>query len=315
MRMPSLNALRAFEAAARHQSFARAANELCVTEGAISRHVKLLEDELGVLLFRRLGRKVELTEQGHQLLPVLHEAFGSIAQAASRVASQKTHLRVVSGPTIAIRWLVPRLERFRAKECGFAVQLTTESAALMQVTQGNYDLAINCGSWPNPVFPEGVKAIRLIPQALTPVCSPRLLEGRRLESVDDLANFDLLHSSSDHFDWKNWAKQFGGAEFDVIRGQTYPNRDMVFRAAVMGEGVTLGELFVLTEELASGALVAPLADLVYRNPALDYYAVVRDAMGDDPRIVAFCQWLIEERDATRWGAGNVMSDPAMWTTS
>jgi LysR family transcriptional regulator, glycine cleavage system transcriptional activator len=301
MRMPSLNALRAFEAAARHESFARAASELCVTEGAISRHIKLLEDELGVLLFRRLSRKVELTEQGRHLLPVLAEAFGAIAQAANRVSSHKSDLRVVSGPTIAIRWLVPRLERFRAKHCGFSVQLTTESTALMHVIEGNYDLAINCGSWPNPVFPDGVKAIRLIPQALTPVCSPRLLEGRRLDNVDQLANFDLLHSSPDYFDWKNWAKSFGAPGLDIIRGQTYPNRDMAFRAAVMGEGVTLGEMFVLSEELANGALVAPLAGLVYRNQSLDYYAVVREEMGDDPRIIAFCDWLIEERDAKPGG--------------
>jgi LysR family glycine cleavage system transcriptional activator len=297
MRMPSLNALRAFEAAARYESFARAASELCVTEGAVSRHIKLLEEELGVQLFRRLTRKVELTEQGQQLLPVLREAFGAIAQAALRVSSHKSDLRVVSGPTIAIRWLVPRLERFRARNCGFSVQLATENTAMMQVIEGNHDLAINCGSWPNPAFPDGVKAIRLIPQALTPVCSPRLLDGRGLDSAAQLAGFTLLHDSPDYFDWKNWAKLFGGPDFDFARGQIYPSRDMAFRAAVMGEGMAMGEFFVMREELANGTLVAPLADLVYRNEANDYYVVVREEMGNDPRVAAFCDWLIEERDA------------------
>lgn len=297
MRMPSLNALRAFEAAARHESFARAASELCVTEGAVSRHIKVLEDELGVLLFRRLKRKVELTDQGRQLLPVLRESFGAIAQAAARLSVHKSDLRVVSGPTIAIRWLVPRLERFRARNCGFSVHLATECNAMVQVIEGNHDVGINCGAWPNPVFPDGLNAVRLFPQALTPVCSPQLLDGKRLESVGHLSSFTLLHSSPDYFDWKNWAKLFGGPDFEFARGQTYPNRDMAFRAVVMGEGVALGELFALNGELAKGALVAPLPDLVYRNEADDYYIVVRAEMRDDPRIIAFCDWLIEERDA------------------
>lgn len=296
MRLPSLNALRAFEAAARHQSFARAASELCVTEGAISRHVKLLEQELGVPLFRRLIRKVELTEHGRQLLPALAGAFAQIAEAAGKIAAKKTELRVAAGPSISIRWLVPRLERFRAKNSGFTVHLTTADAAMSLVTDGSHDLAINCGCWPEPGFPKNVKKVRLLAEATTPVCAPRYAARAALDHPEKLHDADLLHSSGDYADWSNWAGMFGSPGFDIARGQIFPNRDLAYRAAIMGGGVTVGDLTLLGEELESGALMVPFPDLVFRSPDHDYFIVVREDCWEEPRIAAFTSWLIEERD-------------------
>ena len=301
MRLPSLNALRAFEAAARHQSFAKAASELHVTEGAVSRHIKLLEEELGVLLFRRLVRKVELTDQGRLLLPALAGAFAQIADAAGKVAAKKTELRVAVGPSFSLRWLVPRLHRFRAKNLGFAVHLTTADAAMSLVTDGSHDLAINCGCWPEPSFPEDVKKVRLLAEATTPVCAPRFAAANGLDRPEKLGDVELLHSSSDYADWSMWAKAFVDTGFDLARGQIYPNRDMAYRAAVLGTGVTIGDLTLLGEELASQALMVPFPELVFRSPAHQYYIVVRKDYWEEPRIAAFTNWLIEERDASMAG--------------
>jgi LysR family transcriptional regulator, glycine cleavage system transcriptional activator len=298
MRLPSLNALRAFEAAARHQSFAKAASELCVTEGAVSRHVKVLEKELGVLLFRRLVRKVELTDQGRQLLPSLAGAFAQIADATSKVAAKKVELRIAAGPSLSIRWLVPRLERFRARNLGFAVRLTTTDLPMSLVTDGSHDLAINCGCWPEPGFPKEVKKVRLLAEATTPVCTPRFAEAVGLDCPEKLHDIELLHSSSDYADWSTWARAFATTGFDVARGQIFPNRDLAYRAAIMSAGVTIGDLSLLGDELASGALMAPFPDLVFRSPLHDYYIVVRKDRWEEPRIAAFANWLIEERDAS-----------------
>lgn len=296
MRLPSLNALRAFEAAARHQSFAKAASELCVTEGAISRHVKLLEQELGVPLFRRLVRKVELTEHGRQLMPALAGAFAQISDAAGKIAARKTELRVAAGPSFSIRWLMPRLERFRARNFGFAVNLTTADAPMSLVSSGSHDVAINCGSWPELRFPKDIRKERLLSEATTPVCSPRYAASAGLDCAEKLLGADLLHSSGDYADWSTWAGRFGAPGFDVARGQIYPNRDLAYRAAIMGGGVTIGDLTLLGEELASGALIPPFPDLVFRSPEHDYFIVSRDDCWEEPRIAAFVSWLIEERD-------------------
>ncbi|MFN4143062.1 LysR substrate-binding domain-containing protein [Aestuariivirga sp.] len=298
MRLPSLNALRAFEAAARHQSFAKAASELHVTEGAVSRHIKLLEEELGVLLFRRLVRKVELTDQGHLLLPALAGAFAQIADAAGKVAAKKTELRVAVGPSFSIRWLVPRLHRFSARNLGFSVHLTTSDAAMSLVTDGSHDLAINCGCWPEPSFPKNVKKVRLLAEATTPVCSPAFAAAAGLDRPEKLREVELLHSSGDYADWSIWAKAFAETGVEVARGQIYPNRDLACRAAIMGTGVTIGDLALLGEELASRTLMVPFPDLVFRSPAHQYYIVVRKECWEEPRIAAFASWLIEERDAS-----------------
>lgn len=296
MRLPSLNALRAFEAAARHQSFARAAGELCVTEGAVSRHVKLLEQEMGVPLFRRLTRKVELTEQGLQLLSVVGHAFSDIAAGTARIATAKRDLKIICALTLSIRWLVPRLERFRAKHQDIQTRLTTKFYDWKEFLDGQYDLAFCCD---NRDVPPGIKTVYFLPSALTPACAPRLLAGgATLRTPRDLSKFTLLHSTEDRRDWKLWVKAFDIADVDVMRGQIYTNLDMAAQAAVLGEGVVLGDLTFMKDEIENGRLVLPFEDMVVRDETEAYHVACRVESWSDPRVTAFYAWLFEERDRT-----------------
>lgn len=294
MRLPSLNALRAFEAAARHESFAKAAHELCVTEGAISRHIKVLEEELGVVLFHRMTRKVELTQQGQRLLPVLGKAFAAIAYGVAQVSAGKHDLKVISAHTLSLRWLVPRLEKFRALDPGFGVDLTTKFYSWDEFVNRDFEVGFTCTL---VAVPKGICAERFIEVALTPACAPRLLAEKPLATVADLASFNLLHSSEDYYDWNRWAHKFGGADFSVARGQAYPNRYMAAQAAVIGEGIAIADLSLMKNEFESGRLTAPFPTMIYGSPEDDYSFICRDALRSDPRVQIFCDWRLKERDA------------------
>ncbi len=287
MRLPSLNALRAFEAAARHQSFARAAAELHVSEGAVSRHVKLLEEELGLPLFIRLPRKVELTEHGRKLLPSLTRAFKTMAQGFADVAAEAPKLKLLSQPSFSIRWLIPRLDRFRRDHPGIAVNVTTGLFDWPEAIGGGYDLVFGCG----PDCPEGFEAMFVVAATMMPVCSPRLLEGRSIGTPGDLAGFNLLHTTPDRRDWRVWLEEFGVNDVDAMNGETFPVLDMAIQAAVMGQGIAMGELTLLNDEMASGELVCPLPDMALRRPAEDYYVYGPSAGWGKPRVQAFRKWL------------------------
>ncbi|MGE0237348.1 MAG: LysR substrate-binding domain-containing protein [Parvibaculaceae bacterium] len=289
MRLPSLNALRAFEAAARHQSFARAAAELHVSEGAISRHVKLLEEELGLPLFIRRARKVELTEQGRKFLPVLSKAFKAVAAGVADIAAEAPKLRLLSQPSFSIRWLIPRLDHFRQGHPAIEVKLTTGIYEWPDAVGGGYDLAFGCG----PQCPDGWEAMLVVPTSMTPVCSPRLLEGRSIAAPADLRRFNLLHTTPDRRDWTSWLDEFDSGDVDPMSGETFPLLDMAIQAAVMGQGVAMGDLTLLAAELETGKLVCPLADLVLSRDADNYYVYGPSTKWSKPRVLAFRQWLEE----------------------
>jgi LysR family glycine cleavage system transcriptional activator len=185
--------LRAFEAAARHQSFARAADELHVTQGAVSRHVRLLEDELGTVLFRRHARGIELTAQGRALLPELTASFERIARAARRAADGDRELRVASPPTLAARWLVRRLAGFRDLRPDLRVALGV-NCSYDDFFRGGFDLGIADHDMDRD-RPPGLEAVLLRREALTPVCAPALLREDRggLREPSDLERHVLLH--------------------------------------------------------------------------------------------------------------------------
>jgi LysR family transcriptional regulator, glycine cleavage system transcriptional activator len=287
MRLPSLNALRAFEAAARHQSFARAAAELHVSEGAISRHIKLLEEELGLPLFFRRARKVELTEHGRKLLPVLSKAFKAIAAGFTDVAAEAPKLRLLSQPSFSIRWLIPRLDQFRQSHPAIQVNVTTGIYEWPDAIGGGYDLAFGCG----PERPDGWEAMLVVPAAMTPVCAPRLLKSKAVASPGDLAGFNLLHTTPDRRDWRIWLEEFAPDDVDPMSGETFPVLDMAIQAAVLGQGMAMGDLTLLADELESGKLICPLPDLALRRDAEDYYAYGPSARWNKPRVLAFRQWL------------------------
>jgi LysR family glycine cleavage system transcriptional activator len=288
MRLPSLNALRAFEAAARHQSFARAAAELHVTEGAISRHVKLLEEELGLPMFIRRPRKVELTEHGRKLLPVLSKAFKTIASGFADVAAEAPKLRLVSQPSFSIRWLIPRLDQFRENHPAIPVNITTGIHEWPDVIGGGYDLAFGCG----PECPEGWEATLVVSATMTPVCSPRLLKNRTIGTPADLAQFNLLHTTPNRSDWKIWIAEFAADDVNAMSGETFPVLDMAIQAAVLGQGMAMGDLTLLADELHSGKLVCPLPELALRRDADNYYVYGPSASWNRPRVLAFREWLV-----------------------
>jgi LysR family glycine cleavage system transcriptional activator len=287
MRLPSLNALRAFEAAARHQSFARAAAELHVTEGAISRHIKLLEEEVGLPLFIRRPRKVELTEHGAKLLPSLNKAFKTIASGFAEVAAEAPKLKLLSQPSFSIRWLIPRLDEFRQSHPAIPINITTGLYEWPDAIGGGYDLAFGCG----PQCPEGWEATLVVSATMTPVCSPRLLKGRSITTPADLTQFNLLHTTPNRSDWKIWIAEFARDEVDPMNGETFPVLDMAIQAAVLGQGIAMGDLTVLGEELNSGKLVCPLPQLALRRDADNYYVYGPATRWNRPRVAAFRQWL------------------------
>jgi LysR family glycine cleavage system transcriptional activator len=289
VRLPPLNALRAFEAAARHLSFTRAAAELHVTQGAVSRHVKLLEADLGVALFLRRHRGLELTERGRDLLPAVSDAFERIARAAARLASEDRDLRLIAPPSFAIRWLIPRLPRFRARQPAIRVRLTTDLSH-DEFYRGGYDAGIDCDHPPR--WPD----LHLTPisaERLTPVCAPALIDGDpQLGSPGDLAAHTLLHPTPDHRDWRKWLAAFGVGGVDPEQGQTFNTEDMAVRAAAGGHGVAIGDLTLIAEELAAGQLVAPF-DLVLSDDS-GYYFICSPARAAEPKIAAFRDWLLAE---------------------
>lgn len=294
VRLPSLNALRAFEAAARHESFARAAGELNVTEGAVSRHIRLLEDELGLPLFYRRPRQVELTAHGEKLLPVLTRAFKSIATGVRQVAAEGKALKLISQPSYSIRWLIPKLDDFRARHPQIPVHLTTAPHDWADIKGGGYDLVFGCG----PARPEGWAAEKIVPAAMTPVCSPRLRDRGLLVTASDLARFNLLHTTADRRDWLVWLASFDTPGVDAMTGETFPTLDMAMQAAALGQGVAIGDLTLLGAELGSGALICPLPDLIHRADNDDYYVYGPQDIWDTPRIQAFRIWL---QDVARGG--------------
>jgi LysR family glycine cleavage system transcriptional activator len=298
-RLPSLNALKAFEAAARHESFTRAAEELCVTQGAISHQVKALEDELGVRLFNRERQRLVITEAGRSYLVIVREAFDRIAAGTERLLKREKAgvLTVSTSPNFAAKWLVHRLGRFAETHPEIDLRI---SASLHHVdfAREDVDLAIRHGdgSWP------GLHVVRLCAEERFPVCSPKLLQGRRaLRRPADLRNHTILHLD-DRLAWAQWLEAAGVTGLDPTRGPILNQASMVIDAAVDGQGVALARTALAAWDLISGRLVRPF-DLAL-PVSFAYWMVCPRATAALPKIVAFRAWLANEaaEDARRLAA-------------
>lgn len=290
MHLPPLNSLRAFEAAARHGGFTGAADELCVTRGAISRHVKLLEERLSVALFKRLPRGIELTESGRRLLPVLTDAFESIVQRVGQIASDNRDLRIICPPTISIRWLIPRLDDFRASFPDIKTRLTTAFYEWGDFLNGDFDVGFGCN--PPDEQPDGVEVLPLFPMIITPVCAPALLKGPvPLDKPEDLARFTLLHESPEHHDWTAWLTAFDVQEVDSQSGEELPNLDMATKAAVLGNGIVMGDIVLTRDEIESGQLVMPFETMKCKTDWGDFALLGSTTSWDDPKVDAFKRWI------------------------
>jgi LysR family glycine cleavage system transcriptional activator len=288
-RLPSLNGLRAFEAAARHLSFTRAAAELNVTQTAISHQIKRLEDELGIRLFARHNRSLALTPQARDYLPLVRAAFDDLRLATERLV-RKSDGKVLTVSTIAslaAKWLLPRLSTFQEAHPEIDVRITT-STSLVDFKNGDVDAALRYGRghWP------GVRAEWLMADELFPVCSPALLQGSKpLRCPQDLAHHTLLHTSGGYDDdWRLWltaaglpaaiSKQ-GGLSFDLIF--------MTVQAAIDGFGVALGRTSYVQDDIAKGRLVVPFKIMLPADAG--FYLVSPEGRTDPPKLRAFRQWV------------------------
>lgn len=290
MRLPPPNALRAFEAAARHGGFTGAADELCVTRGAISRHVKLLEQSLGVALFRRLPQGIELTEPGRRLLPVLTDAFENISRRARQISSEHNDLRIICPPTVSIRWLIPKLDQFRELHPKIRIRLSTTFYDWDALLSGDFDLGIGCD--PPNEWPDGIEVLPMFPAIVVPACAPSLLEGAcPLKTPADLTNFTLLHESPDHHDWMAWLTEFSVEGVDPRSGEEFPNLDMAVKAAVMGRGVVMGDLALTRDEFLVGQLIMPFEEMKCKTDHGDYALYGPTSGWNDPKVEAFKTWI------------------------
>ncbi|MEL6648347.1 MAG: LysR substrate-binding domain-containing protein, partial [Pseudomonadota bacterium] len=288
-RLPPLNALKAFEAAARHEGFIAASDELRVTRGAISRHVKLLEEHLGVALFTRHAKGVRLTAAGRDLQPVLTEMFEKVQTECQRIASDASTLRVICPPATSIRWLVPKLDDFRRKHPDINVRLTTDFFAGEHRETGVQDIGFSVADWPSRRT--GFKVQTLFPVYLTPACAPSLLNGRKtLTSAKDLKPYLMLHERPGRWDWTAWIDAFGVEDLDPKSGDEFPNLDMATKAAVMGAGVVMADLVLCREELGAGSLIAPLPHMTCLSPTGGVCLLGREDMWEEPKVRAFRDW-------------------------
>ncbi|MEL6219723.1 MAG: transcriptional regulator GcvA [Pseudomonadota bacterium] len=292
--LPPLRALHAFEAAARHLSFAQAAQELNVTPGAISHQIKALEDWLGAPLFHRLTRALRLTEAGAAALPLVTEGFDRLADATARMRERRDQslLTVSVSPGFGSLWLVPRLERFRRRHPDIEVRIDGTDR-LVDIARGEADVAIRYG----PGGYSDVRTDRLFGMRATPVCSPEVLSrGPALRTPADLKDHTLLHVEWKEAEgsWRTWLLAAGASDVDPFKGPRFTKEEMAVRAALGGEGIALIGDRMAADHLATGALVRPFnAEL--STPLVFAYFLLRPMdRQDDPKVTCFRAWLLKE---------------------
>ena len=279
-----LNGLRAFEAAARHLSFTRAAAEMNVTQAAISHQVKALERRLGLPLFRRLPKSLRLTDEGQALLPELGAAFDRIGNVLDRLGQRGGGVLTISAlTTFVLTWLVPRLQRFQAAHPEIEVRLLT-NPRLVDFDREEVDVAIRFGDgkWP------GLLKIKLFEETLTPLCGRS--HRRRLRSLSDLRAVTLLDAVG--CDWENWLRAAGARDLAVNRGPKFDSTKIAVQAAIDGLGVAIGQASLYAEDIAAGRLFQPFPLAVGNGKA--YWLVHPASVRDTPKVKAFRDWILTE---------------------
>ena len=292
-RLPPLNWLRTFETAGRHLSFTRAAEELNVTQAAVSQQVKALEMRLGIPLFRRVHNRLFLTYAGQVWLPKLRAGFNLLASGTEElhIYDQGASLTVRLPSSFSIQWLVPRLDRFHSRYPTIDIRLIALGRA--QDVDGaviDLDIRNGTGDWP------GLESTILMRETVFPVCSHQTAAGERpLREPRDLAGHELLHVSGYREDWRMWFESAGLEDFDASRGLHFDQSITAIQAAVNGMGVVLGRSPLVAGELAAGRLVAPFDIELAGEDA--YWITAPPSLGKRPHIVAFRNWLMAEATA------------------
>ena len=311
-RLPPLNSLRAFEAAARHLSFKDAGDELAVTPTAISHQIRGLEDYLGFTLFRRLTRAIELTDEGRAMLPKVREGLENFAAAIENTRRRETagRLNVTAPPAFATRWLVRRLPDFVALHPEVRLHVQASVGAIdardargasglegLDVRDDQTGISIRFGRG----HYAGCRVDRLFAPVYTPVCSPRLLSGKHpLHTTADLRRHTLLHDDTipelmDRPTWAEWLREAGVRATEIPdpeRGMHFSDPSMVLSAAIDGVGVALASRLLVDSEIAEGRLIAPFETVIRRPQA--YWFVAPEAVADRPIVAVFRSWLLGE---------------------
>jgi LysR family glycine cleavage system transcriptional activator len=306
VRLPPLNALRAFEVAARRGGFTNAARELHVTPAAVSHQIKTLESHLDVQLFRRLPRGLELTEAGRQLLPQLSRGFHHFARAIEGLGAGGLAgpLTINTVPSFAALWLVPRLAGFLRAYPNIEVQLLAAEKA-PDLNRGEVDIRLPYGMGHYP----GLATTLVMRENIFPVCAPSLLNQLRLRRFADLRHHTLLHdvntgAEEPTMTWRRWLRDAGVSGIDPDRGVKFSNAILLVEAAVRGLGVALGRMSLVGDHLATGRLVRPLK--ASRPADYAYYAVTTHAGAERPRVQAFLGWLeVEAERDSRQAHGDI----------
>jgi LysR family transcriptional regulator, glycine cleavage system transcriptional activator len=292
--LPPLNGLRAFEAAARHMSFTDAAEELSVTQAAISHQVRGLEQRLGLKLFVRRNRSLLLSEAGQAYLPAVRSAFDQLNEATEKLLQKDRggHLTVTTTTSFAVKWLVPRLGGFQRANPEIDVRVST-GTALVEFSREDVDIGIRYGrgQWPNLV------AERLVTEDVMPVCAPSLMKGPNgLKKPADLKRFTLLHSVSFPDDWQVWLTAAGVKGIDASRGISFDFALAAYQAAMDGLGVALGRNPLVEPDLKAGRLVVPFD--FKRSSDFAYYLVYPPEAIRRRKIKAFRDWMMSLSEVT-----------------
>lgn len=287
-RVPPLNSLRAFEVAARRLSFTRAADEMNVTQGAISRHVKALEDHLGFPLFERTSRGIALSSSGRAYAAALSEAFGRIVVATDELVTAHSHtvLTIRGYTTFLVRWLIPLLPEFQIQHPNIEVRLVSANDPV-DFDRDNVDIGVRYGHgrWRN------LECDLLFMDELSPVCNPSLLALAGSQSPSILARFTLLHLNLRRSDWPDWLAVAGHADLEGQSNLFLEDLGVAYQCPAAGLGVAMGQRAYVRDDLAAGRLVAPF-DTVLRRSA-GYYLVCPRDRADVTKIVTFRRWLAE----------------------
>ena len=285
-KLPPLNSIRAFEAAGRLLSFSRAADEMSVTHGAVSHQIKTLESWLAVPLFRRLGKSVELTDQGRLYLDSISPALAAIASASRSISAHEV-LRVNALPTFTMRWLFPRLAQFRGMHPHIEVQISTGLEPMSKLPS-NIDVVIRR----EPHSVTGLNKVRVLSESAFPVCSPALLQRVPLERIADLSRHTILHCPARRTAWEDWLAVVHHSR--VVPAQSLELEHLYFclQAAIDGIGVAMGYSALVATDIAAGRLVAPFGGVVLGTPG--YFVITRAERQHDPVVKTFCEWLLEQ---------------------
>ena len=297
--VPPLRALRAFEASARHLSFTKAAEELFVTQAAVSLQIKQLEQLLGLTLFERESRGLVLTAQGQIYLADVREALEILSEATDKISRQERQdlITVSVLPSFASKWLVPRLPRFQQDNPDVDVRIAAFDR-LADFDRDQIDVAVRYGNgeW------EGTRSDLLFKEHVFPVCSPDLIKGDKpLETPSDLAHHHLLHDDYTREDWKMWLMAADVEGVDPDRGTSFSHTSIMLEAAASGAGVALGRAPLVNRDLESGRLVKPFEISMPGEYA--YYVVAPLATADNPLITNFRDWLMSEAEADDYVEG------------